>query len=141
MCIHAIELHMDKMNQIFDLLEQLTISFAFEKERFEKIIYSLPSNHRIFLYIEDQKVMGMITIIIEQKLIHNGSCVGHIEDLVVDKEYRKQGIGNELLEHVINYAKQNNCYKIILNCNKDLIPFYNKNGFKEKECQMAMYFY
>ena len=67
MCIHAIELHMDKMNQIFDLLEQLTISFAFEKERFEKIIYSLPSNHRIFLYIEDQKVMGMITIIIEQK--------------------------------------------------------------------------
>jgi len=141
MSIHAIELHMDKMSQIFDLLEQLTTAFAFEKERFDKIIYSLPKNHRIFLYIEDQKVIGMITVIIEQKLIHNGSCVGHIEDLVVDKEYRKQKIGNKLLEYVINYAKQNNCYKIILDCNKDLIPFYNKNGFKEKECQMAMYFY
>jgi glucosamine-phosphate N-acetyltransferase len=140
MIIEPIQLHMDKKEQIFDLLQQLTTAFSFDDERFTKIINSLYNNHYIFLYIDDEKVCGMITIIIEQKLIHNGASVAHIEDLVIDKEYRKQGIGKKLLEYAIDLAKKSNCYKVILDCDKDLISFYKKNEFKEKGIQMSLYF-
>jgi len=144
MNIKAIELYINEIDQIFNLLKQLTdSSYQLDIERYKNIIFNLPKNHRILLYVdeESQKILGMITVIIEQKLIHNGACVAHIEDLVVDKEYRKQGIAKELLDYTIEYAKKNDCYKIILDCDKSLIPFYEKSGLKEKETQMAMYFY
>jgi glucosamine-phosphate N-acetyltransferase len=31
------------------------------------------------------------------------------------------------------------CYKLILDCTRDKVPFYEKAGFKEKEIQMALY--
>jgi len=33
-----------------------------------------------------------------------------------------------------------NCYKIILNCNKNNMIFYENQGFEKKENQMALYF-
>ena len=56
-------------------------------------------------------------------------CVAHIEDLVVDKNCRNKNIGGILLNYAIEYAKQLNCYKIILDCKQELIPFYEKNKF------------
>ena len=98
----------------------------------------MPDNHHIFTYTFDNKLIGMITIIIEQKLIHGGSSVAHIEDLVILPEYRGAGIGKELLEFAKSFAKNYNCYKIILDCDKKLIPFYEKNEFEEKGVQMRI---
>ncbi len=81
----------------------------------------------------------MITVLIEQKLIHVGRQVAHIEDLVVSPEDRGVKIGKELIVFAKNFAINNNCYKSILDCDKRLIPFYNKNGFTEKAVQMALY--
>ena len=64
--------------------------------------------------------------------------VAHIEDLVVDKEYRKKGISKLLIDKCINYAKNEQCYKIILNCNKNLIKFYEKNNFYNSGFQMRL---
>ena len=80
--------------------------------------------------------VGMITLFIEQKLIHGGKCVGHIEDLVVDKEFENENIAKKLIDHVINISTYNNCYKVILDCESDLVPFYEKAGFHKKAVQM-----
>jgi glucosamine-phosphate N-acetyltransferase len=117
---------------IFSLLQQLTDAPTFDINLYNNIISDISNNkyHNIFVYIKDNKPVGMITLLIEQKLIHGGQCVAHIEDLVVDNKYNGQGIAKKLLNHVITIAKNNNCYKIILDCKRELIPFYEKHGFK-----------
>ena len=81
----------------------------------------------------------MITVLIEQKLIHNGSCVVHIEDLVVDKDHQNKGIATDLIKFCFDKIKSVNYYKIILDCKKEMIPFYEKFHFEEKNIQMAKY--
>jgi len=36
-----------------------------------------------------------------------------LEDLYVKQDYRKQGIGGELIKTAINFARKYNCYKIV----------------------------
>ena len=126
---------------IFNLLKQLTDAPVLERDTVNKIVSELPLNHNIFVYLnENKKVIGMITLIIEQKLIHGGKCVGHIEDFVVDEMYRGNGIGKKMLDYCKEYAKKNNCYKIILDCNDNMKVFYERNGFIDKTNGMSLYF-
>jgi len=127
-------------NEILSLLGQLTNSPDINPINYKNMISTLDNTyyHNIFVYIIEDKPVGMITLLIEQKLIHGGKCVGHIEDLVIDKEYRNEHIAKKLLEHVINIATYNNCYKVILDCDKELIPFYEKFGFHKNAVQMRM---
>lgn len=38
------------------------------------------------------------------------------------------------------YCNENNCYKIILDCEDKLIPFYERFGFKKKANSMQLYY-
>ena len=117
---------------IFPLLNQLTESPFLNRENYSNIINNLSNNHLILVYELDSKIVGCITIFIEQKLIHDGKCVAHIEDLVVDNGYKNKKIGSQLIYYCIDIAKNNNCYKIILDCNENLLNFYKKINFKEQ---------
>ncbi len=78
-------------------------------------------------------------IILEIKIIRGLRNVLHIEDLIVSNKYRGKGISKKLIAYCIDFSKKNNCYKIILNCNKDLISFDIKFGFKNKNLEMSLY--
>ena len=93
-------------------------------------------NHLIFVAIDDKKIVGSTTLFIEQKFIHDGGLVGHIEDVVVRKDYEGQGIGMKLVSFLLDVAKQRKCYKTILNCEDSLKPFYEKIGFKKATNEM-----
>ena len=140
MSIKSIKEYNGNITPIFSLLQHLTNAPEIDNITFKNIINQLNTTHDILLYIKDEKPVGMITYFIEQKLIHGGKCVAHIEDLVVDKENRNSGIAKILLDYVKIIAKDNNCYKIILDCTRELIPFYEKSEFKEHEIQMSLYF-
>ncbi len=99
------------------------------KEIFENI-KSNP-NHKIFVAIVDEKVVGSTTLFIEPKFIHQGGLVGHIEDVVVSKEFQGKGIGEKLIKASLDFAKNNGCYKTILDCSEDVESFYEKIGFKK----------
>jgi glucosamine-phosphate N-acetyltransferase len=120
----------------FGIIDKNSLTF----ERFCEIIGSYPANHNVFVYMYNDKIVGVITLLIEQKFIHNAKCVGHIEDFVVKKEYRSSNVGKELLDYVINYSKNNNCYKIILDCNTGLERYYKRYGFENKGLYMGYYF-
>ena len=139
MSIQSIKLYIDKKEQIFALLSQLTSSVVIDDKRFENIVYNLNDYHNIYLYIKDDKVVGMITLLIEQKLIHNGACVVHIEDLVVDKDYNSQGIATKLINFCFSKIQGVNYYKVIVDCTKEMKEFYEKFGFEERNIQMAKY--
>jgi len=56
-----------------------------------------------------------------------------ITNIVVKKLLRKKGIGNALLEVLINFAKENNKNEITLEVNSNNLPaikLYEKKGFK-----------
>jgi len=93
-------------------------------------------NHIIHVATDDGKIVGSTTLLIEQKLIHDGGFVGHIEDVVVRKDYEGQGIGMKLVISLLDVAKQRNCYKTILNCEDSLNLFYEKIGFKKATNEM-----
>ena len=126
-------------SDIFRLLRQLTDAPDISPERYDYIVSSLNDNHRIFTFVEDDKTVGMVTMLIEQKLIHGGKCVAHIEDLVVDANHRRKGISKALIDHVVKYVESANCYKIILNCDVELVGVYEKSQFEQKGVQMAYY--
>jgi len=96
---------------------------------FDKI--SSDPNEVIYVAIMDSKVVGAASIIIEQKFIHGGGKAGHIEDVVVSKEFQGKGIGQKVVRALLEYAQKQGCYKTILDCSDDLIPFYEKLGFKK----------
>ncbi len=93
-------------------------------------------NHLVFVVILDDKVVGATTLLIEPKFIHLGGKVGHIEDVVISKEFQGSGIGEKLINFVLDYAKKNDCYKTILDCSDDVKPFYEKIGFKKHSNSM-----
>lgn len=88
----------------------------------------------------DFEIIGSGTIIIEPKIIRNCKNVGHIEDIVVKTNYRGKKISHDILSNLKKYAYENNCYKIILDCENSITNVYKKNGFEMKGIQMAIYF-
>ena len=93
-------------------------------------------NHIVHVAELDGKIVGSTTLLIEQKFIHEGGFVGHIEDVVVKKEFEGQRIGMKLVLSLLDVANEKKCYKTILNCEDTLIPFYEKIGFKQKSNEM-----
>lgn len=114
---------LDSLRKASDLTEEKS------KEIFNKI-KSNP-NHVVFVAVLDSKVIGSTTLLIEPKFIHKGGKVGHIEDVVIAKEHQGTGIGEKLINFVLDHAKQNQCYKTILDCTDDVKQFYEKIGFKK----------
>jgi glucosamine-phosphate N-acetyltransferase len=78
--------------------------------------------------------------LVEDKFIHNGGRVGHIEDVAVHRDHKKQGIGATLVRHAIDQARQRGCYKVILDCAEPLVAFYEHLGFRRHEQEMRMDF-
>jgi len=103
---------------------------------FEKI--SKNPNQITYVAIKDSKVIGSACILIEQKFIHNGGRVGHIEDVVVEKKFQGKGVGQRLVQALLEYAKKQGCYKTILDCADDLVPFYENLGFKRYSNSMRV---
>ena len=143
MIIYITDLNLNEKyyNQIIELYSHFT---NFDKQIFNlnklnTIVQNLNNNHNILLYIEDDNIIGAITLIIEQKLIHNGGKVGHIEDFIVKEEHQKKNIGSLLLNHIKFLCQQNNCYKIILDCDLLLENYYIKHNFTKKGNYMALY--
>lgn len=140
--IKKIELTQINYNQICELYSifKKIDKNIFSFDKLKEIIKNLPDNHNIYLFFKDNEIIGAITLIIEQKIIHDGKCVGHIEDYVIKEEHRKTEVSTMLLNYVKILCEQNNCYKIILDCNPLLENYYNKKGYKNKGIYMAYYF-
>jgi glucosamine-phosphate N-acetyltransferase len=86
------------------------------------------------------EIIASGTIFIEPKIIREGKNVGHIEDIVVSKKWRGQGISHQILDRLKDIARENKCYKVILDCSEEVKNVYIKNGFQVKGIQMAEYF-
>lgn len=65
----------------------------------------------------------------------------YIDDLCVDESLRGQGVGRQLYDYVIAYAKTQNFYNVTLNvwsCNEGAMRFYEKCGLKPQKVGMEV---
>ncbi len=123
----------DLWNGFLKSLDSLKQASNIEKSKAKEIFEKINANpdHIIAVAELDGKIVGATTLLIESKFIHDGGLVGHIEDVVVDKEYQGQKIGEKIMNYLIEIAKNRGCYKTILDCTEDVKPFYEKLGFKQ----------
>ena len=124
----------DLENGFLETLDFLRKASDLDKNKAKEILEKIKqnSNQIIQVAIDDKKIVGCITLLIEQKFIHDGGLVGHIEDVVVRKDYEGKGIGMKLVTSMLEYAKRKNCYKTILDCKDDVKQFYERIGFKHE---------
>ena len=122
----------DLSNGFLESLDNLKMASNLSREKAKAILKKITANpnHVIFVAVLNNKIIGSTTILIEQKFIHDGGLVGHIEDVVVSKEHEGKGIGFRIIQTVLEYAKNHGCYKTILDCDDKVKPFYERLGFK-----------
>jgi len=140
---HIRTLRREDLGRLEYLLNQLSTVGEVPSERVQVFFDSVAGSktHTVFVVADSQdRIVACATLIIEPKLLHQGRCVGHIEDVVVDLTLRRQGVGRFMITHIIEYARTHDCYKVILDSSEQVAPFYEKCGMKMHELQMAKYF-
>jgi GNAT superfamily N-acetyltransferase len=77
----------------------------------------------------DHRVIGF-AIVYYRYSTWKGKCL-YLEDLIVTREYRNKGIGQQLFDACIDFGKVNLCHKMVwqvLDWNKSAIRFYTRNN-------------
>ena len=122
----------DLFNGFLESLDSLRKASDLTPKKAKTIFKKMKSmpDHIIYVAVHNSKIIGAATIFIEPKFIHDGGKVGHIEDVVVSKKHQGFGIGQKLIKALIQYAEKKGCYKTVLDCTDEIMPFYKKLGFK-----------
>lgn len=86
------------------------------------------------------QIISTVKFLVEPKFFHGGRAAGHIEDVVTRQGFEGQGLARALLAEAVDTARRENCYKVILDCKKSLVPFYQKSKFAEHDVCMRLDF-
>jgi glucosamine-phosphate N-acetyltransferase len=130
----------DYHKNYLQLLSQLTQVGQISSDEFANILAKIQSQIWVFEDTHVNKIVASASIFLEQKFIHGGGIVAHLEDVVVDQSYRGAQLGKKLIANIVEKARDSGAYKIIADCNPELVSFYSKNGFEKRGEQIAIYF-
>ena len=95
----------------------------------------------VFVYVENDDIKGYAFCVIQNlsqcdNLRPDKSL--YIDDICVDENYRRHGVGKKLYEHVVQFAKEEKCFNITLNVwakNLSAQAFYESMGMTvQKVC-------
>tara|TARA_X000001036_G_scaffold378109_1_gene368289 strand:- start:958 stop:1380 length:423 start_codon:yes stop_codon:yes gene_type:complete len=126
---------LDRVFKILNQLKELSIE-SIDKESAWNSFNENKSTKSIVGVLENE-IVAYGSIVIENKI--RGEVAGHIEDIVVDKNYRGRFIGENLIKELINIGKKNKCYRITLFCKEHLKNFYSRQGFEKSSINMKKY--
>lgn len=130
------------------LFELFTLEADFVPDREKqmrglRLILEQPSRGRIFVLRSQNRIIGMINLLITISTAEGGFVL-LLEDLIVRQDHRGQGYGTRLLDYAIDFAKKKNFLRITLltdRPNEQSKRFYLKHGFVESDMlPMRMYF-
>ena len=95
-------------------------------------------NHAIFVAEYNDEVAGYVFC----EIITEGvGATLYVDDLCVDAEARKMGIGKALMDMAVEYGRETGCRQLMLNVwefNSGAISFYEKYGLTTRTRHMEM---
>lgn len=89
-------------------------------------------NIRYFGAIDNGKVVSTCYAVYIPNLTRNNRGICFIENVVTDKDYRNRGLASKVIDMAVSYAKEKNCYKVMLQSSAartDAHRFYENQGF------------
>ena len=89
-------------------------------------------SHQMVLVYDEDQLVGFSGLVFDNR--ERKSHVGSVVWFFVDETYRGKGIGKELLQHVIQLAKDHEIEKLSLMVNENqsiALQIYKKYGFEE----------
>ena len=130
-----IESDIKEVSSLLNQLKKKDINSIDFKKAWNDFSSNSSSNSIIAIY--EKKIVAYGSIVIENKI--RGEVAGHIEDIVVDKEMRGKMLGVKLVKKLIKIGESKNCYRVSLFCDKKLISFYERSGFKVNNIMMKKF--
>ena len=127
--------------KIIELLQQDTLGKQRESlskdalSQYEKAFKDIEcsNGHEVWVLENQQGIIGTLQFSVLPNLTYQGLPRAQIEGVRIAHSCRGMGLGNWLLEKVIEEAKVRKCHLVQLSCNKsryDSIKFYEHLGFK-----------
>ena len=125
-------------NNLFDLEfnnfdDTLKLGWALEKdgkEYFEDMI----KNEIVFVAQIEDKIVGYLAGSICESISYITESFAELDNMCIDDEYRRFGIGTLLMNEFKKYCKEKNMQNIKVTAsakNSRAIQFYMKNGFED----------
>lgn len=124
-----------EVSNLLNQLKQMDITSIDYKKAWSD--FSSNSSSNSIVAIHKKKVVAYGSIVIENKI--RGQVAGHIEDIVVDSEVSGKMLGVRLVKKLIEIGESKNCYRITLFCDKKLVSFYERSGFKVNNIMMKKF--
>ncbi|HEU0220317.1 MAG TPA: GNAT family N-acetyltransferase [Gallionella sp.] len=125
------------LDQLADLLAELfTLENDFRPDREKqlrglRLILDNPALGRLFVLRDQGRVAGMANVLITVSTAE-GCWVAVLEDVIVRNEYRGEGLGRRLVEHILCWAKAEGMTRVTVLADRDneaALDFYRKLGF------------
>lgn len=122
---------------LLDIQKYNILSPEYRENYFKKVMEIVNKfDGKIYLYKQDDKILGLIVGIVNNEEQNTYEFIapkrGRIEELVVSKTARGQGIGNKLLLKMEEYLYSVGCKDILLGAfayNERAVKFYEKHGY------------
>ena len=122
-----------ELPSLLELYKQLNFADDISETTAEDILKNIKKQDiRYFVARENERVIASCYICIIPNLTRGGKSIGFIENVITDAKYRRKGIGKTVLGNAIKYARERNCYKVLLQSGKDRPAahlFYESIGF------------
>ena len=92
------------------------------------------NNNALFYVVarDEDRVVATCALTIIPNLTRSARPYGLIENVVTHPDYRKRGIGTQVLKYALDIAWSHNCYKVMLltgSKNEGTLRFYENAGF------------
>ena len=129
----------EDLPQLTDLLIDL---FSIERDfrpdptkhmRGLRLLLEQPSRGRIFVLRHNAVILGMINLLFTISTAEGGFVI-ILEDLIIHRDHRHQGFGDQLVKYAIEYAREKGFVRITLltdRQNKEAQRFFKEYGFFE----------
>lgn len=115
-----------------------TISIINKTPNIEHYILDLIILDSVYVALDSNwNVLSTATLLLCDKL---GGTLGIIEDVATRPAVEDLGIGTVLVKYVIEEAEIYGCYKVILTCKDNNIPFYEGCGMEKYQNCMCKKF-
>ncbi|WP_292841660.1 GNAT family N-acetyltransferase [Nostoc sp. NMS8] len=90
---------------------------------------------RLYYIVADvaNQLVATCNLTIVPNLTRGARSYGIIENVVTHPDYRRQGLGTQILHYALTLAWQKQCYKVMLlsgSKREETLHFYEKAGFK-----------